>query len=146
MNKPIKSIFVEGAIPPEKISKSIAAHSTKTGIGAHQIFLGQIRADQVSGTHVTGIEYTADLELANKIAHEIKESLFEKYDLSCMHIYHSLGEVPVGELCFFVFISSAHRDTVFQALPELVDQLKAELPIFGKELFDNGSHQWKVNS
>ena len=49
MKKSIKNIFVEGAITPEKIAKSIAAHQSKTGIGAHDIFLGQVRADEIDG-------------------------------------------------------------------------------------------------
>ena len=146
MSKPIKSIFIDGAIDPDKIARSIAAHQSKVAIGAHQIFLGQVRADQVDGDQVAAIEYTAQVDLANKIAHEIKERLFEKYELSCMHIYHSLGRVGVGEVCFFVFVSAPHRKAVFQALPELVDALKAELPVFGKECFERGTHQWKVNN
>ena len=145
MSKPIKSIFIEGAIDPSKISKSIAAHQSKTAIGAHQIFLGQVRADKVGEEEVSAIEYTAEESLANSIAHTIKEELFDKYELTCLHIYHSLGKVAVGEICFFVFVSAPHRPAVFKALPELVDALKAQLPVFGKECFESGSYQWKVN-
>jgi len=94
---------------------------------------------------VSAIEYTAEESLANSIAHTIKEELFDKYELTCLHIYHSLGKVSVGKICFFVFVSAPHRTAVFKALPELVDALKAQLPVFGKECFESGSHQWKVN-
>ena len=44
--KSIKNIFVEGAIAPQKIANSIAQHATQKNIGAHSIFLGQVRADE----------------------------------------------------------------------------------------------------
>ena len=43
-----KNVFVEGAITSEFIASSIAKHQTKTTIGAHNIFLGQVRADEVA--------------------------------------------------------------------------------------------------
>ncbi|MEO7768067.1 MAG: molybdenum cofactor biosynthesis protein MoaE, partial [Ferruginibacter sp.] len=53
-----KNIFVEGAIGTPFIGESIGHHSTKTNIGAHSIFLGQVRADTIEGKTVTAIEYT----------------------------------------------------------------------------------------
>lgn len=141
----MKNIFVDGPISPEKIANSIAHHQVKTNIGAHEIFLGQIRADVVEGKTVTAIEYTAYQEMALKSAHEIRESAFEKYDITCMHIYHSLGTVNSGEICFFVFTSSAHRNQAREACAYLVDEIKSKLPIFGKEIFEDNTHQWKVN-
>ncbi|MDA9003321.1 molybdenum cofactor biosynthesis protein MoaE [Flavobacteriaceae bacterium] len=145
MKDKIKNIFVEGAISPSKIAESIAHHQSKTEIGAHNIFLGQVRADQIDKKKVSAIEYTAQIDIANQVCHEIREAAFSKYDLSCMHIYHSLGKVYSGEICFFVFVSSAHRTPVFDSLTEIVNDIKAKLPIFGKEFFEDQSHQWKVN-
>ncbi|UTW64735.1 molybdenum cofactor biosynthesis protein MoaE [bacterium SCSIO 12741] len=143
--KKIKKIFKEGAIPASFIADSIAKHQSKTGIGAHSIFLGQVRADEIDGKTVQSIEYTAYEEMAEKEVHDIRESAFEKFDLSCMHIYHSLGQVPVGEICLFVFTSSAHRGDCTEACQYLVEEIKAKAPIFGKEIFEDESHQWKVN-
>ena len=145
MEHKIKNIFVEGAIAPSKIAESIGHHQSKTEIGAHNIFLGQVRADEIGGKKVTAIEFTAQTEIANQVCHEIREAAFSKYDLSCMHIYHSLGVVKTGEICFFVFVSSPHRGPVFDSLSEIVNEIKDKLPIFGKELFEDQSHQWKVN-
>tara|TARA_B100001248_G_C27112526_1_gene331988 strand:+ start:83 stop:526 length:444 start_codon:yes stop_codon:yes gene_type:complete len=145
MERKIKNIFFEGAISPYKIAESIQNHQSKTKIGAHDIFLGQVRADVIKGKIVTAIEYTAQVEIANQLCHEIREAAFSKYDLSCMHIYHSLGLVNVGEICFFVFVSSEHRSPVFESLREIVNKIKDKLPIFGKELFEDQSHKWKVN-
>lgn len=139
------TLFVEGAISPEFIANSIAKHQAKTAIGAHDIFLGQVRADEIEGKTVRAIEYTAYESMALEKISEIREDAFEKFDLSCMHIYHSLGEVPVGEICLFVFVSSAHRQEVFTALHQVVERIKKELPVFGRELFDGEGYHWKVN-
>ena len=146
MKKPIRNIFQKGAISAEFIAESIAKHQSKTGIGAHDIFLGQVRADEVNGDEVKGIDFTAYEDMANQKAHEIKEEAIEKFGLSCLHIHHSIGIVPTGGICIFVFVSAPHRKAVFEALQWVVNALKAEVPIFGKELFGDDSYQWKENT
>lgn len=145
MSDKIRNIFVNGPISPLFISESIAKHSSKTEIGGHSIFLGQVRKDEIDGRSVSAIEYTAFEDLALEKMHGIRENIFEKYSLTCMHIYQSLGTVKTGEICLFVFTSSAHRKPAISACEEVVERLKAELPIWGKELFEDGSHQWKEN-
>ncbi|MFT4854879.1 MAG: molybdopterin synthase catalytic subunit [Algoriphagus sp.] len=142
----MKKTFVEGAISSNFIAESIAKHQGKHSIGAHNIFLGQVRADEIDGQKVVAIDYTAYEEMANEKLHEIREAAFEKYDLTCLHIYHSLGKVAVGEICFFVFVSSKRRKQVYEATEYLVNQVKEQVPIFGKEIFENEDFQWKVNS
>ena len=142
----LKNIFMEGAIPPSFIADSIAKHASKTGIGGHNIFLGQVRADDIAGKKVSAIEYTSNVEMALEKMHEIRESIFAKYAITCMHVHHSLGKVNAGELCLFVFTSSKHRKVAIDACTECVEKIKAELPIWGKELFEGEGYQWKVNS
>lgn len=144
--KKIKNIFINGPISTDFIAKSIANHSSKTNIGGHSIFLGQIRQDQVEGKSVSAIEYTAFEELALNKMHEIREEIFDKYPLSCLHIHHSLGKINIGEICLFVFTSSKHRKPAIDACNELVERIKTELPIWGKEIFADDTHQWKENS
>lgn len=142
----IKSIFIAGAIPPSLIAESITKHSSKTDIGGHSIFLGQVRADSVDQHTVQAIEYTSNRSMALQQANVLREEIITKYKLCCMHIYHSLGTVKAGELCLFVFTSSAHRQAAIDACEEAVERIKRELPIWGKELFEDHSHQWKVNT
>ncbi len=143
--KKLKNVFVQGPITPEKIATSIAHHQVKTNIGGHDIFLGQVRADVIEGKTVSAIDYTAYEEMANQKFHEIREAAFEKFDLTCMHIYHSLGRVNAGEICLFVFSSSAHRKDCFEATRYLVEEIKTKVPVFGKEVFEDGTHTWKEN-
>jgi molybdopterin synthase catalytic subunit len=144
--KKIKNIFKEGAILPSFISDSIAHHSVKTNIGGHSIFLGQVRADEINGSTIKAIEYTSQTDMALEVMHTIREEIFAKYDITCMHVYHSLGEVKAGEICLFVFTSSKHRKIAIDSCEETVERIKAELPVWGKEIFDDLSHQWKVNT
>jgi len=138
-------LFFQGPIPPTWIAEAIANHNIKSGIGAHSLFLGQIRADQIDGKTVKSIEYTTNRELALLKMAEIRKGVFDKYPLACMHVYHSEGEIRVGEICFFVFTSSAHRRAAMDACDELVERIKKEMPIWGKELFEDDTHQWKTN-
>lgn len=138
-------VFMEGAISPTFIAESIAKHSSKTNIGAHAIFLGQVREDLINGDKVCAIEYSAYQEMAEEALHEIREVAFAQHNLECMHIYHSLGEVKVGEICLFVFVSSKHREASFKACEELVEKIKKDVPIWGKEILQDASHKWKIN-
>ena len=141
-----KNIFVEGAISASFIAESIQKHSMKTNIGAHSIFLGQVRNDFIDGKTVIAIEYTAYEEMVLEQMHKIREAIFEKYDLTCMHVYHSLGIVAAGEISLFVFSSSVHRKAAINACEEVVERIKKELPVWGREIFDDSSFQWKKNS
>ncbi len=145
MERKPKNIFVQGAIAASFIADSITKHNSKKDIGAHSIFLGQVRADVIEEKTVTAIEYTTYEELALEKMHEIREDIFAKFELTCMHVYHSLGRVASGEICLFVFTSSAHRRAAINACNETVERIKAELPVWGKELFEDETHQWKVN-
>ncbi len=142
----MKKVFINGPISATFIGDSIAKHQSKTTIGAHNIFLGQVRADKVEDKVVAAIDYTTLEEMANTKFHDIREMAFEKYNLTCMHIYHSLGTVQAGEICLFVFVSAQRRVEVFEAIEFIVNQIKAEVPIYGKEIFNDETHQWKVNS
>lgn len=141
--KKLKNIFVQGAIDPKFIGESIAKHQSKTNIGGHSIFLGQVRADEIDGKKIAAIEYTAYGEMALEQMYKIREDIFTKYPLVCMHVYHSLGKVTAGEVCLFVFTSSEHRKSAIDACEETVERIKAELPVWGKELFEDETHQWK---
>ena len=141
----VKNIFVQGPIDPLFIADSIRKHQSKTSIGGHSIFLGQIRQDEIEGKLVKAIEYTAYEDMALAKMHSIREEIFSQFPLTCLHVHHSLGTVAAGEICLFVFTSSKHRKAAMQACDLLVERIKAELPIWGKELFEDTSFQWKVN-
>jgi molybdopterin synthase catalytic subunit len=139
-----KRVFVDGPIVPAFIADSLAKHAAKHNIGAHSMFMGQVRADvNENGQTVTGIEYEAYQEMAMETLHNIREDAFAKYSLTCMHIYHSLGLVKAGEISLFVFTSSAHRRAAIEACHYLVERIKKEVQVWGKEILDSGETVWK---
>jgi molybdopterin synthase catalytic subunit len=135
-------VLIEGPVQPSFIADSIAKHSSKTDIGAHAIFLGQVRADAKDGKAVKAIEYSAYPEMAENILSEIREDLFSRYPITCMHIYHSIGTVKAGEISLFVFVSCKHRKESFDALRDIVELIKAKLPVWKKEIYEDESHLW----
>ncbi|MEO5594324.1 MAG: molybdenum cofactor biosynthesis protein MoaE [Chitinophagaceae bacterium] len=141
----LKNIFINGPVAASFIGESIQKHNTMKDIGGHSIFLGQVRADIIENKKVMGIEYTAYEEMANEKMHVIREAIFEKYKLTCMHVYHSLGKIAAGEICLFVFTSSPHRKAAIDACEEAVERLKTELPVWGKEIMEDETYQWKIN-
>ncbi len=141
--KKAKNVFVQGEITPLKIAESIQSHSSKTDIGAHSIFLGQVRRDIIDGKEVTAIEYSCYEEMATEILNEIREETFNEFALTCLHIYHSLGVVDAGKICLFVFTSSRHRAIAIEACSKIVEQVKARVPIWGKEIFEDSTFVWK---
>ncbi|WP_090078359.1 molybdenum cofactor biosynthesis protein MoaE [Halpernia frigidisoli] len=145
MTKKTKQVFLQGKITPEFIAEMIQNHQTKSEIGAHNIFMGQVRKDVIEGKNVTALHFSCYEEMANKKLEIIREETFEKYHLTCMHIYHSLGRINVGEICLLVFVSAGHRPEVYEATEYIVNRVKSEVPIFGKEIFEDESHQWKKN-
>ena len=136
---------MQGPIAASFIADSIQKHSSKIDIGGHSIFLGQVRADKIDGKEVTSIEYTAYEDMALEKMYTIREDIFKKYDLTCMHVHHSLGTVKAGEISLFVFTSSPHRKAAIDACEETVERLKAELPVWGKELLTDDTYHWKEN-
>ncbi len=140
-----KNIFQQGPVTASFIGESIQKHASKKDIGAHSIFLGQVRADKINGETVAAIEYTTYEEMALEKMHEIREAIFAKYELTCLHVHHSLGRVKAGEISLFVFASSAHRKAAIEACNEIVERIKKELPVWGKEIFESEGYQWKEN-
>ncbi|MDQ3049630.1 MAG: molybdenum cofactor biosynthesis protein MoaE [Bacteroidota bacterium] len=145
-NKKHKDAFVQGPILPGKIAESIEKHSSMHGIGAHSIFLGQVRADAHENGIVEAIEYSCYREMAEAVIHAIREETFSKFQLSCMHIYHSVGRVGAGEISLFVFTSSKHRAEAIEACSYVVEEIKKKVPVWGKEILSDQTHTWKNNN
>jgi len=137
-----KTYFIKGPIKPDFIAEQIAKHSSKHGIGGHAIFLGQVRDDDHQGKKVESIDYSAYEEMANAEVSKIREAAFTKRTLSCLHIYHSVGKVKVGEISLFVFVSSKHRKESIAAMTELVEEIKSKVPVWKKEILQDKTEKW----
>jgi molybdopterin synthase catalytic subunit len=137
-----KSYFIKGPIKPQFIAEQIARHNTKHNIGAHSIFLGQVRADEVDSKRVKEIEYSVYEDMADKEITKIRESAFAKWPLTCLHIFHSNGPVKTGEISLFIFVSAGHRTECLEAVHQIVEEIKHKVPIWKKEIMEDDSAHW----
>ena len=64
--------------------------------------------------------------------------------LRCV-VHHRLGVVPVGEASIVIAVSSSHRKEAFVACEYLLEQVKLDVPIWKKEVYESGESQWKAN-
>jgi|SRR5690554_1191233 len=138
-------LFIEGAIKSKHIESVLQGFNKAIHSGAHQIFLGQVRADMIEGQTVTGIDYSMYPEMAEKVLEQIIKDAKIKFEVDQILIHHSIGLVEIGQICLFVAVSSGHRKACHEAIDYCVETLKKEVPIFGKEILDNNNHIWKVN-
>ncbi len=138
-------IFVAGPVKTDLIADNISKIKELQQVGAHSIFIGQVRNDLMDGRQVRAIAYTAYEEMAREKAGQIVNKSTKRFELEGVKIFHSLGEVNSGEICLFVIAVSKHRKGAIEGCQEIVEKIKHELPVWGKERFDDESTQWKVN-
>lgn len=111
--------------------------------GAIVTFLGVTR-DHNEGQAVKGLSYECYAEMATKVMDGLMADIAQKHDCGRIRVAHRLGEVPIGEASVIVVIASAHRGPAFEACRELMDRLKAEVPIFKREFLEgpDGETRW----
>lgn len=135
-------MFISGPIPFGKIER--AYKNSGEHEGANTFFVGKVRADVGGNSVVRSIEFTAQKNIAERVATEIIEFSKEHFGILNAEIWHSIGQVHVGEPCFLVTVAAKHREESFKALRYIVDEVKKQCPIFGKEIFNDGKYQWKI--
>lgn len=138
-------LFVNGPISPSTIAEHIQQHSIDKRIGACQFFLGQVRDDKVDGEPVQAIEYTAYKSMAGKTYGEIRQQIFDAYPIRGLHVLHSIGTVKAGQTSLFVLVTAEHRKEAINACRDTIQLIKEKLPVWGKELFNDGDYIWKEN-
>ena len=131
-------------ISHEVILRLIDTMSGKTDAGGHMFFLGQVRADDSDGKKVKAIQYSAYEEMVKSEAEKIKKSILTEFeDVKSVYIVHSTGTVNVGEISLAVLVSAGHRQQAIQACSKTVELIKANLPVWKKEIFEDNSYHWK---
>src|SRR5512141_3254054 len=97
--------LIAGPISLGKISELVEKMGRKTDSGGHMIFLGQVRADEITGKRVKAIEYSAYSEMVNAEAEKIRETVLSEFpDVKSVIIVHSTGIVKAGEISLLVFV------------------------------------------
>lgn len=109
--------------------------------GAVVTFAGVVR-DATEGRGVTGLEYEAYAGMAEAEMRTIAETACARYEVGSVSIIHRVGSMGVGEVSVVVAVSAPHRGEAFDACEFCIDTLKQTVPIWKKEIFEDGSGAW----
>ena len=105
------------------------------GAGAVVTFLGVTR-------DVDRLEYEAYADMAQQRIESILEEVVARHGLRAAAAEHRVGAVALSEPSIAVVVSAAHRDEAFAGAREIVDRIKAEAPIWKKEVSSDGGERW----
>jgi len=105
--------------------------------GGIDVFIGTVR-DSTKGKSVIRLEFEAYEPMALKEMGKIAAQAFEKWPVQKLLIHHRTGILEVGEVPVIIALSCAHRDAAFEACRFVIDTLKQTVPIWKKEIFEDG--------
>lgn len=105
--------------------------------GAVALFYGVVRNENM-GRNVQYLEYDAYPEMAIKKMKEVAAEVRAKFEVTDMGVLHRIGRLEIGETSLLVAVSSAHRAAAFEACHYAVDRIKQIVPIWKKEVWDDG--------
>jgi len=108
--------------------------------GAIATFLGTVRA-RSRGRDVIALEYEAYMEMAEDVMAQIATEATERYDLCRVAITHRTGRVEVGGSSVAIAVSAPHRQDALAACADVIEALKARVPLWKKELYEGGE-EW----
>ncbi|KAL4684184.1 hypothetical protein H8959_021878 [Pygathrix nigripes] len=111
--------------------------------GAVSLFVGTTR-NNFEGKKVISLEYEAYLPMAKNEVKKICSDIRQKWPVKHIAVFHRLGLVPVSEASIIIAVSSAHRAASLEAVSYAIDTLKAKVPIWKKEIYEESS-SWKGN-
>ncbi|WP_062201817.1 molybdenum cofactor biosynthesis protein MoaE [Demequina salsinemoris] len=136
------SVVMRGvSAEPVDVAVHIAAVSAASH-GAVATFVGVVRDHDPSVVgEVTHLEYSAHPDAEAFLA-RIAESVAAAHPDVALAVTHRVGLLAVGDAAIVAAAGSAHRAAAFDACRELVERVKAELPVWKREVLADGSHTW----
>ena len=132
-----RAAVVEHAIDLQKLSQEV----TSSECGATAMFVGTVRAEN-DGRPVTGIEYSAYREMAEREMTSILTEAEERFAISRAVIEHRIGELTVGDASIAVLVAHPHRGPALDALRYIVEETKARATIWKLEHYTDGTREW----
>ncbi len=108
--------------------------------GGIALFVGAVR-DHDRGRAVTALTYTAHPSAEDELR-RVAEIVAGKFPVQAIAAVHRVGDLKVGDLAVVVAASCAHRGDAFDACRELIDELKATVPIWKHQRFGDGTSEW----
>ena len=105
--------------------------------GGIDVFIGTVR-NATKGKAVLRLEFEAYEKMALAEMEKIAVRAIEKWPVQKLLIHHRIGVLAVGEVPVIIAVSAAHRDAAFEACRYVIDTLKQTVPIWKKEVFEDG--------
>jgi molybdopterin synthase catalytic subunit len=124
--------------------RAVEAAVTWPGAGAVLTFLG-IARDNFEGRAVRALEYEAYPELAEPVLAQIATEVQERWPGARVAIVHRTGRLEISEPSVVISVATPHRGACYEASRYAIDTLKARLPVWKKEVYDDGT-AWKANA
>ena len=112
------------------------------GDGAVVVFTGIVRADERDGRRVTHIHYECYEEMAKRELDALIEEVRAATGVTGIRVLHRVGDVPAGEVAMLVVITAGHRGEAYEASRTVVEEVKHRVPIWKKEVYDDGAAEW----
>ena len=127
-----------------KLMSAIFYRRSKTQVLAGQLVSLALR-DTFEGKKVVHLEYETYYSMAMKELLAVCEAMKEKWPLTNVVLVHRIGTVPVTEVSVLVAACSVHRKEALEAVSYGIDAIKADVPIWKKEQYEDGTYNWKEN-
>jgi molybdopterin synthase catalytic subunit len=109
-------------------------------LGGLVVFVGKVR-DHDGGRGVTRLDYSAHPNAADELARVVAE-VGASAPAAGLGAVHRIGELAIGDLAVVVAAACPHRDEAFDLARTLIDRVKAEVPIWKRQWFVDGTHEW----
>ena len=117
--------------------EAITAAARDDASGGVVTFLGTTR-NETGGRRVLYLEYEAYEDMAGKMLARIADEVAAKWGIHRASIAHRFGRLEIGEVSLVVAVASPHRVAAFEACQYVVDRIKENVPIWKKEVFEDG--------
>lgn len=121
----------------------LTAHEGAVGdprAGATVSFAGVVR-DHDEGRAVTLLEYEAHPSAA-QVLREVAAEIAADPEVYAVAVSHRVGTLRIGDVALAAAVSTAHRAAAFAACARLVDEVKARLPVWKRQVFADGTEEW----
>ncbi|CAN5364802.1 molybdenum cofactor biosynthesis protein MoaE [soil metagenome] len=111
--------------------------------GGIDVFLGTTRSESAGdGRTLVALDYEAYQEMAMQQLSELSRIARQKFPIVKLAILHRVGQVAIAEASVVIAVSCPHRGQAFDACRFLIDELKAQVTIWKKEVWADGSTSW----
>jgi molybdopterin synthase catalytic subunit len=121
----------------------LAAHDRAVDLpeaGAHVVFSGVVR-DVDGGRSVVELEYEAHPS-AEQVLREVAAEFAALPDVLALAVSHRVGDLAVGDVALVAAVATRHRREAFEICARLVDEVKHRLPVWKRQVFDDGTDEW----